>query len=225
MPERLSRSATNAVLRMWAVSELQRGDVDLARSRFSDVARLERPGSEAHASALLNLAEAEYASGNIARAREAAERARDIYERLNSALLVIVLSNLGAYAIAADDIEGARMHLRQALQAQAKAGEGTRPAVLEHHALLAALEGDHERAALLAGFTDLFYSSRGEVRQYTEHCGHARLAAMLETIYSAEERAHRMSLGARLTEEQAFAEAAAIHEATIVSAVWPPKRE
>ncbi|MEO6834401.1 MAG: adenylate/guanylate cyclase domain-containing protein, partial [Candidatus Tumulicola sp.] len=48
-PELLSRITTNAVLRIWAVTDLQRGEVELARKRFSEVTRLERPGSEAHA--------------------------------------------------------------------------------------------------------------------------------------------------------------------------------
>ena len=36
---------------------------------------MERPGSEAHASALLNLGELEFAAGNIERARAAAREA------------------------------------------------------------------------------------------------------------------------------------------------------
>ena len=89
-PERLSPITPNAVLRVWAVTDLQRGDVELARRRFSEVARLERAGSDAHASALLNLGELEFAAGNTNAAREAAW-AKETYARLNSVYLVLVL--------------------------------------------------------------------------------------------------------------------------------------
>jgi two-component sensor histidine kinase len=94
---------------------------------------------------------------------------------------------------------------------------------LENHALLAALLADHERAAALVGFTDAAYGSRGEVRQYTERSGYERLIALLREVYSADELARRMNEGASLTEEQALAHAAAIHELTSNWAASPPK--
>ena len=48
------------------------------------------------------------AAGNIPAAREAALRAKETYARLNSVYLVLVLSNLAAYAIAAGEIDDAR---------------------------------------------------------------------------------------------------------------------
>ncbi|HXO18273.1 MAG TPA: hypothetical protein VN909_08875, partial [Candidatus Dormibacteraeota bacterium] len=221
--ESLSRITTNAVLRTWAVTDLQRGDVDLARRRFSEVARLERPGSEGHASALLNLGELEYAAGNIDAAREAAGRAKDAYVHLRSIYLVLALSNLAAYAIAADDIDGAREHLGEALRLQSKSGAGWLGKVLEHHALFAALVGEKERSALLAGFTDALYRSRGDVREHTEHRGYERLMRLLADAYAAEDLADRMAAGAALSEEQALAHAAAIHETTTNRAAVPPK--
>ncbi|MGA8532967.1 MAG: adenylate/guanylate cyclase domain-containing protein [Candidatus Tumulicola sp.] len=213
-PESLSRITTNAVLRLWAVTDLQRHDVDVARRRFSEVARLERPGSEAHATALLHLGELEFAAGNIRAARDAALAAKETYARLNSVYLVLLLSNLAAYAIAADDIDDAREHLREALHLQLRAGPGWLGTVLEHHALFAVLLEDRERAVVLAGFTDALYVSRGQVRQYTEGHGHERLMRLLAQAFSADELARRMLDGARLTEEQALAHAAAIHDAT-----------
>lgn len=75
-PESLSKSAANEVLRRWAITSLQRGDDEAARRRFTEVAHRERPGSEAHASALLNLGELEFAAGNVEHARAAARVAR-----------------------------------------------------------------------------------------------------------------------------------------------------
>jgi predicted ATPase/Flp pilus assembly protein TadD len=224
-PELLSRITTNAVLRLWAVTDLQRHDVELARRRFSEVARLERPGSEAHASALLNLGELEFAAGNLEAARQAAREARETYARINSVYLVLLLSNLAAYAIAAGDIEDSRAHLREALALQLRSGSGWLGMVVEHHALLAGILGDHERAVVLVGFSDAHYSSRGQVRQFTEHRGYERLMGLLAEVYEADELAGRMSVGARLTEEQALAHAAAIHQPTNSLAATPPKGE
>jgi tetratricopeptide (TPR) repeat protein len=186
---------------------------------------LERPGSEAHASALLNLGELEFAAGNLEAARQAAREARETYARINSVYLVLLLSNLAAYAIAAGDIEDSRAHLREALALQLRSGSGWLGMVVEHHALLAGILGDHERAVVLVGFSDAHYTSRGQVRQFTERRGYERLMGLLAEIYEADELAGRMSVGARLTEEQALAHAAAIHQPTNSLAATPPKGE
>jgi tetratricopeptide (TPR) repeat protein len=184
---------------------------------------LERPGSEAHASALLNLGELEFATGHIERARAAAHQAENTYAALNSVYLVLLSSNLAAYAMADGDIDAARDHLRDALDLHNRSHSGWLHMALENHALLAALLADHERAVALAGFTDAAYGSRGEVRQYTERSGYERLIALLREVYSADELARRMNEGAGLTEEQALAHAAAIHELTSSRAASPPK--
>ncbi len=211
-PERLSRITANAVLRLWAVTDLQRGNVERARRRFSEVASRERPGSEAHASALLNLGELHFAAGNVEAARAAAREAKEAYGALNSVYLVLVLSNLGAYAIAAGDMADARCALRDALALQRASRSGWLTTVLEHHALLAAVEGDLARAAVLLGFTDRRYASSGEERQHTERHGYERLVELLNGGCRPEERRRRMSEGEHLSEEQALVYAAAIHE-------------
>ena len=210
--ERLSRLATNAVLRMWAVSNLQGGDLENARRRFSEVASLERPGSEAHASALLNLGELEYAAGNVEAARDAARRARASYASLNSVYTALVLSNLAAYAMEAGDLDEARANLRDALELQQKTtGDRWLASLIQHHALLGALVADHERAVPLAGFSEALYAARGEARQFTERRGHERLMAALAEALSADEIASRLELGARLTKQEALARALAIY--------------
>ncbi len=211
-PERLSRITVNTMLRMWAVNSLQRGDVVVARRRFSEVARLERPGSEAHASALLNLGELEYAAGNVEAARTAATQAKDTYAALSSIYTVLVLSNLAAYAMAAGDLDEARTRLHEALELQPKSSRGWLAGVIEAHALLASLLADYERASLLAGFSDALYRARGEMRQHTERTGYERLMERLARVYSGEDIASRMDTGGRLSEKEALALAAAIHQ-------------
>jgi predicted ATPase/class 3 adenylate cyclase len=222
-PASLSRITTNAVLRLWAVTDLQRGEIELARKRFSQVALLERPGSEAHASALLNLGELEFAVGNVEAARDAARRAKDTYAGLSSVYIVLVLSNLAGYALEAGDVADAREHLREAMARLGTFGQAWLAAVVEHHALLACLLGDHESAALLAGFTDAHYASHGEVRQRTESRGYERLVRLLADAYDADELARRMRAGSALTEEQALAHAAAILESTQTPTATPSK--
>lgn len=210
--DRLSRLATNAVIRMWAVSNLQGGDLENARRRFSQVARLERPGSEAHASALLNLGELEYAAGDVEAARDAARRARDSYASLNSIYTALVLANLAAYALEAGDLDEARANLRDALVLQqSTAGDRWLASLIQHHALLGALVSNHDRAVSLAGFSEALYVASGEARQYTERRGHERLMASLATALSAEEIASGLELGARLTKQEALACALAIY--------------
>jgi predicted ATPase/class 3 adenylate cyclase len=221
VPAALSRLTRNAVLRIWAVADLQRGELKRARERFAEVAQLERPGSEAHASALLNLGELHFAAGEAYAARDAAREARETYVNLSSIYLEVALSNLAAYAMALDDLESAREHLREALALQRRARSGWFGTVLEHHALLAALLGDRERAAVLAGFTDFRYASRGEVRQQTERRGWERLEQILRAAYAAEELAAHTRTGAALGEEQALEHAAAIHHHTVAAAARP----
>jgi predicted ATPase/class 3 adenylate cyclase len=220
-PQELSHVTRNAILRIWAVTDLQRGELELARRRFSEVARLERPGSEAHASALLNLGELHFAAGDAHAAREAASQAKAAYAAVDSAYLVLALANLAAYAMAVDDLANAREHLRESLALQRRWRSGWLVNVLENHALLAGLLGDCERAAVLAGFTQAYIASRGEVRQQTEKRGWDRLMQTLQAAYSDDELAAQMRAGADLGEEQALERAAAIHQHTFGSAARP----
>lgn len=212
-PELLSRAATKSVLRMWAVSNLQRGEIELARRRFSEVARLERPGSESHAGTLLNLSELEYATGNLEAARSAARQAKETFARINSIYTVLVLSNLAAYAMAADNLDEARAHLFEALRRHPETGGAWLGALIENHALLAALHGDYERAAILAGFSEEIYRVRGAPRQHTERRARERLMGELAKPYSAEDIAQHMERGAALDEKEALAHVESIHEA------------
>ena len=210
-PETLSATAVNEVLRNWAVMNLQHGDLEIARRRFTEVVERERPGSEAHASALLNLGELEFEAGNVARARAAARQARATFAQLHAAPLLLVVSNLAAYAMADDDLDEARDLLADALGILKDSGTRWNVTALEHHAVLAALLGDYERGATMLGFTDA-RSGDGEARQRTEQYGYERLMRLLADRYEEAELTRRLEAGARLKDEQALELAAAIHE-------------
>ncbi len=213
-PEALSTLARNHVLRNWAITNLQADDVELARQRFTEVARSERPGSEMHASALLNLGELEFAVGNFESAEAAAKRAKEIFDEINTAPLALVVCNLAAYAIALDHLDEARALLRQAMDLLKRSSARWIVDAIEHHALLAALLGDRERAAALMGFADAQRAAAGSTRQRTERHGYERLQAVLAAACDAQELAANVAAGSRLTIEQAMEHAAAIHQST-----------
>jgi tetratricopeptide (TPR) repeat protein len=211
----------NALLRNWAVTSLQRGDVDTARRRFADVAERERPGSEAHASALLNIGELEFAVGNVDEARAAARKATETLRRLDAAPLGLAVCNLAAYAMAVDELDEARALLREALAMLKKTGARWMITALEHHALLGELLGNHERAAILVGFTGAHYSDE-DVRQRTERIGYERLMRLLSETFAGDDLARHLSAGARLSDEQALDHAAAINELQNPHPAAPP---
>jgi predicted ATPase len=210
-PDALSALTTNAVLRNWAVTDLQRGDLDLARRRFTEVAARERVGSEWHGSALLNLGELEFAAGNFAAAQAIARKARETFAHLNTAPLALALCNLAAYAMAVDDFEEARDCLADALRLLKASGARWMMNALEHHAVLGGLVGDHERACAIVGFTDARYVDGGS-RQKTEQYGYERLMRALARAYDEAELGERLRAGARLSELQVLELAAAISQ-------------
>ncbi|MBV9334227.1 MAG: adenylate/guanylate cyclase domain-containing protein [Candidatus Eremiobacteraeota bacterium] len=211
--ETLARITRNTVTRTWAAVDAHRGNMESARRRFLEVASSERPGSEAHAGVLLNLADLEYLVGSIEPARQTAARARETYAILRSPYLVLATVNLAAYALAANDLHDAGKWLREALGMRDRSGRWL-VNVLDHHALLAALQGSHEPAAALLGFTDAHYRVRGEVRQQTELRGRNRLWGLLAEEYEAIELDRLTAAGAALSQEQALAIAVTISKAT-----------
>jgi predicted ATPase/class 3 adenylate cyclase len=198
--ENLSPLVRNTLLRNWAICKIQTGDAEEARKRCSEVARLERAGSEAHASALLNLGELEFAVGNVEAACDAARTASATYERLNAAPLALATCNLAAYAMAIDDYEEARRSLRKALALLRESGARWITYAFEHCAVLAGFLGDSERAATLLGFAD----ARIEVRQTTEQFGYNRLIPLLRDALGEDRLRSATNAGSQMSDTQAL---------------------
>ena len=211
-PHALSTLSVNDVLRNWAIANLQHGDIDTARRRFSEVASRERPGSEAYASALLNLGELEFAANNVDAARSAAAKAREAFAQLNAAPLALAVCNQAAYAMAIDDLDEARNLLREALSLLKKSGARWMITALEHHATLGVLVHENERAAALLGFTNAHYVKTNDTRQRTEQFGYERAMRLLSDVYAEDELVRRLSAGAGLTADEALEHAAAISQ-------------
>ena len=94
----LSPIATNSVLRAWAVTDLQRGEVDAHAAdsrRCAAWSGREARRMRVHCSTSANLSSP---PGSIPAARQAARAAKETYARVNSSYLVLVQSNLAAYA-------------------------------------------------------------------------------------------------------------------------------
>ena len=87
---RCCESRQFSVLRIWAVNDLQRGEIDLAR-RMLGGRTLGAAGKRGACQRTLNLGELEFATGHIERARAAAQQAENTYARLNSVYLVLAV--------------------------------------------------------------------------------------------------------------------------------------
>jgi predicted ATPase len=194
-----------------AINDLERGALEVARQRFADVARMEKPGSVGHGIALLNLAELEFATGNFEAARHSGRVAKEILERLRAAPLVLLACNRAAYEMAVDELEEARACLREALDHSRDSGQVWTITALEHHAVYCGLVGELERALLLLGHTDAHVRAGGATRKSTERHGHARLEELLTAAFGEAQFRRRLGTGAVLSLEQALHIASEIH--------------
>jgi len=201
-----------ALDRSWGINDLQRGDLASARRRFSSVAELEPPYSEGRAGALVNLGEVEFASGHLDAALDSGRQAKVIYDKLNAPWIGLVNCNLGAYALGAGRLDEATEALREGLALMQKSGVTWLTTVLEHHALLAALRKDEERAALLLGYTQAQYRIAGRGRQTTETLGYERLLKLLQERFTSEELEKLFASGAALEEGAAVSLALAVQQ-------------
>ncbi|MBV9647555.1 MAG: helix-turn-helix domain-containing protein [Candidatus Eremiobacteraeota bacterium] len=156
----------------------------------------------------INLAEIEHELGHTDRA---IELMHDIISELrNSAVrrhLVLALTNLAAYLVAAGRLLEGRLAAIEAIQEVATQHPDTAPVAIamEPLALTLLLQGDSSRAAIVAAYADTALNRYGFERGYTEDATHRRLHALLREKLDSETLASEMRKGNELSPEGAVA--------------------
>jgi len=158
---------------------------------------------------LSNLAELESTDGHPEEALRCVNDALDILLRgKNANLIATALTNRAAYRIALGDFGGAREAAREGFRFARRAqNEGLLASSLEHIALLAALEGDVQRAARLLGYVDAEHCRIEQQRTLTEKGLRDKLGAALRETLSEDEIKSLAAEGAAWSEDRAVEQA------------------
>lgn len=186
------------------------GRLDQARQFYAEALALSTShGDTAAAIGIrLNMAELEFYTGHPDRALELTRgvEAEPRTPRMKRHVF-FALQNGAAYRLALGDIAGARAAAIDALQL----ARGTSPHYvtinIHHLATVAACSGDPRRGARLRGYADAQYRSEGYEREPTEQHMDELLARALGEKLSISEIEAFAAEGARLSEDQAVAEA------------------
>jgi tetratricopeptide (TPR) repeat protein len=154
---------------------------------------------------IANLAELEFAEG---RSREAVALAREAFDacRRSHALgpMALLGMNLTGYLIAANELEEARRTGLEALALNCTLGNDYFAVIcLEHLALAAASNGSLEQAAMLAGYSDAYYTRHGKRRESNEQVSFDRLIGIMAQGLDRQERSRLQAVGAAWTIEEA----------------------
>lgn len=200
-----------------ALVSFMRGHFEMAVRHYEELRKAQRSrgNTDAELQATLILAEIEHTRGQTSRAianvREALAAVRALDDK---GILAAVLANLAGYLIAVDDLTGAEAAIREAIGTQAAHEPAhTHVAIaIEHLALVLALRGDLERAAVLECYADTAFQLRGYAREFTELATYDRLTALLRERLTPSELAQRSTEGAALKPEDAVAFALEVRE-------------
>ncbi|MCW5611402.1 MAG: helix-turn-helix transcriptional regulator [Rubrivivax sp.] len=165
-------------LRAQASLATVRGAAGEALALYRRLLALDRVAGESGLTTLVNVANAELASGDAAAAVATGLRlVEQLRDPRSASLLMYARINLAAAHLALDDTTAAREVVRQMLAA------APRPRIpawcVDVFALLAALEGRHEAAAQLVGAADARYEAAADRRQVNEERAHERTLSLL----------------------------------------------
>ncbi len=189
------------------------GRSDEARTSYAEALSVATDLGDDHGVTTIrvNMAELEFQEGNAARALELV---REIEEQRRSPgadrLVVSALQNGAAYRIALGDIAGARIAALDALR-RARGVFALNVAVsMQHLAAVAIRSGDVRRGGRLLGYVDAWFLNERYVRESTEQRAYEMLLTALRETLTDPEIEALASEGARLSEDQAVAEALAV---------------
>ncbi|MGC1333906.1 MAG: tetratricopeptide repeat protein, partial [Candidatus Cybelea sp.] len=192
------------------------GDVDDARLFYAEAItyyialNLERPA----ASVAGNLAEIEFAAGDVAAALQRAQEALAGHEAWhNRRSAANDLSNMAAYLVAMDCFDDARAHATDALSAAKDVKATVLTAyILQHFAAIGAFQHyldargeklNRERAAMLLGYVDSRLTALQAGREYTEQQEYDRIKLSLRDELR-QKLDSVMELGADWAEDEAM---------------------
>ena len=191
--------------------ELGRGNLAAARALYTQaVSAYRNMGDETGTARTLgNLAELEFADGNVASALQFADEALEIAVRgKNITLLAIRHCNTAAYRIGLEDMVRAETAARLGLSWSRRAQLTMQVAIaLQHFALIRAQRGEHPVAARLLGFVNGQFDAHALQRESTEQWGYVKLMTALREHLSEAEIEEFAAEGAAWSEDQAVDEA------------------
>jgi tetratricopeptide (TPR) repeat protein len=197
------------------------GRFDEARDLFVEsIALNEEIGDPLRAASVrADLAELECASGDLGAALSLAESAAaTLHDAGFFRAEAITRSNASGYLLLLGRIDDAAAAARDALVLSQRAQNAQFVTIgIQHLATIAALRGDVQRAARLAGYVDAWYSAQGYARESTEQRTYDMLARALRPRLSEGEIARLEEHGAVLPEDAAAAEALTIAESLLTT--------
>jgi len=155
--------------------------------------------------ALINLAEAEFAGGDAARAIEVARQALESPTSDDGGGYGWLRVTFATYQSVAGDLQSARDAGIQALAVARDGGAHLLRYCLQQWTLLGAREGRVAEAAALQGFVNASYVAAGESRQLAERTVYNATLAYLRESLPDDEVGARMSEGASWREDEAVA--------------------
>jgi predicted ATPase len=161
-------------------------------------------------SSSITLAEIEYERGETALAISAARNALPEANKLpDRGVAAWLLRNLTGYLAAANEVAAAREAGTEAavFYEHVDPGGVFAAVTVEHLALIAALEGDFERAVFLEGYADKALRTLGFEREYTEEATRSRVQALLRLHFSDEDLAGLLARGAAAAPRTALVKA------------------
>jgi len=198
-----------ALLGARAFVSQDRGDFETAVRTLEQLRREQRrlgnPVNEV--STAINLSELEHSRGETQRAiaivHETLPMARAGADKNR---LIVLLQNFAGYLSAAGDHTGAVAAALEAIAIHASRdpGHAFLAVSLEHVALVFALRGDLERAAIFEGYACASFARHGYEREFTETTTHDRLTALLRAGLAPEHFQRLKAEGAALSPEAAI---------------------
>jgi predicted ATPase/class 3 adenylate cyclase len=157
--------------------------------------------------AMLNLAELEFVTGNVAHAITLAHEAGNVAKQTKTlGPLATIYANLTGYLLATDNVLDAQNYGIEALKLNILLDREYAIVVcMEHLALVRALSGNIQTGAILAGYCDLYYKMIGRNRESTEKFARVRLETLLNKNLNEKDISRFTQIGESLARDAATA--------------------